>query len=1172
MSQTTNIDRALASLKDFQRDTVDYVFRRMYLDAEPALRFLVADEVGLGKTLVAAGLVGRAIQHLQEVDRVDRIDVVYICSNATIARQNINRLNKTGQKNHRLPDRITLLPRDLRQLREHRVNFISFTPGTSFSLRSSGGRSEERALLYWLLPESWRANDRGTISLLRGAKNRDGFRTQVEDLRGTHTVDEGLRRAFRAALAEPASDGTAPGLQERFIRLADGLDGRTNLTDEESSEQLTLIARLRAKLAAVCIHSLEPDLVILDEFQRFTGLLDGADDASALARELFTYSNVRVLLLSATPYRMYSTADAADRDRNAHYEDLVRTVGFLLGDVQKTKAFEHALARYREAIFAVGAAGGRDALISARDEVTTILRGVMVRTERLVAQKDGMLRERPLPATRLQNGDVRGYLAMQGVARAIGHADVIEYWKSAPYLLNFMDEYDFKEDFATTLDRPEKEAVLANVLADVPETLLSRSDWLAYKRIDPANARLRGFAADVLDSGLWRLLWMPPSLPYYAPGGDFADVPAGALTKRLVFSSWQVVPKAIASWMTYEVERRMFGIPDAGLPEANAQESRKKRRGLLRFSISDGRLSGLPVLALMYPSMALAAAGDPLRLVEAGALVSSADALADAAQRLRPLLDRITAGAPTDGDVDERWFWAAPILLDLEDSPDDTRRWFGQAHLAERWRGSLESDDEASDGEGIEPRGWAEHVDMARRYADGDSAERPTLGRVPPDLLDVLAQMAVAGPAVCAARALARISGGLRELNGAPLRDAAGRVAFGLRSLFNQPEAMAIVRGPRGGEDERYWRLTLEYALRGNLQAVLDELAHVLLEDLGVSGRPACRIQRDVAAAMRDALELRTANLLADAFVLEGARLEKGAEMRFRTSFAVRFGGRQTDDSKTVRREGDLQRAFNSPFWPYVLCSTSVGQEGLDFHRYCHAVVHWNLPSNPVDLEQREGRVHRFKGHAVRKNVANDYRNSLRYQTDGLEADPWNQVFHEARQHRDPGLSDLVPFWVYGGEGGASIERYIPMLGLSKDEERSAMLKRSLAVYRMAFGQSRQDEMVEYLLRHLTPEQVDAAVREARIDLSPDPSMARELSGRMQAPGELIEETDDESLQAEPTVSWAQIEALLNAFAHAQPAPARIRSADELAAFLDAFSTLAGKTTAMEGEDAASLH
>lgn len=31
-----------------------------------------------------------------------------------------------------------------------------------------------------------------------------------------------------------------------------------------------------------------------------------------------------------------------------------------------------------------------------------------------------------------------------------------------------------------------------------------------------------------------------------------------------------------------------------------------------------------------------------------------------------------------------------------------------------------------------------------------------------------------------------------------------------------------------------------------------------------------------------------------------------------------------------------------------MLATTSVGQEGLDFHTYCHAMVHWNLPSNAM--------------------------------------------------------------------------------------------------------------------------------------------------------------------------------------------------------------------------------
>src|SRR5690606_1012387 len=91
-----------------------------------------------------------------------------------------------------------------------------------------------------------------------------------------------------------------------------------------------------------------------------------------------------------------------------------------------------------------------------------------------------------------------------------------------------------------------------------------------------------------------------------------------------------------------------------------------------------------------------------------------------------------------------------------------------------------------------------------------------------------------------------------------------------------------------------------------------------------------------------------------------------------RGHFALRFGDDPSDDGDRMRSTL-VRDAFNSPFWPFVLATTSVGQEGLDFHFYCHAVVHWDLPANPVDLEQREGRIHRYKGHAIRKNVALAY-------------------------------------------------------------------------------------------------------------------------------------------------------------------------------------------------------
>lgn len=45
---------ALAPLKVFQRRTVDYVFDRLYGSDDPVRQFLVADEVGLGKTMLPA--------------------------------------------------------------------------------------------------------------------------------------------------------------------------------------------------------------------------------------------------------------------------------------------------------------------------------------------------------------------------------------------------------------------------------------------------------------------------------------------------------------------------------------------------------------------------------------------------------------------------------------------------------------------------------------------------------------------------------------------------------------------------------------------------------------------------------------------------------------------------------------------------------------------------------------------------------------------------------------------------------------------------------------------------------------------------------------------------------------------------------------------------------------
>jgi len=316
---------------------------------------------------------------------------------------------------------------------------------------------------------------------------------------------------------------------------------------------------------------LSPDLVILDEFQRFKHLLDGDDEASMLATALFEHPDVRVLLLSATPYKMFTLDHENDEDD--HYPDFIRTLNFLFNDSGEVDAVKNLLSEHRTTLHAC--AKGSVCQPGKKTELERALLKVMCRTERVATTRDhnSMMTEieRTAPLT---PADLQHAATVDAVAICVKAGEPIEYWKSAPYLINFLKNYELRHKLDAQLNAPSD--ALRDALFSANGQLLSKDKLEGYQALDPANPRMRVLFEDTIDKGMWQLLWMPPSMPYIEPGGVYRD--KDGLTKALVFSSWSAVPDAVASICSYEAERKMI----AGTSVSHS-ELYDKIKPLLRF-------------------------------------------------------------------------------------------------------------------------------------------------------------------------------------------------------------------------------------------------------------------------------------------------------------------------------------------------------------------------------------------------------------------------------------------------------------------------------------------------------------------------------------------------------------------------------------------------------------
>ena len=1060
---------SLNPLKSFQRETVDHAFYRLFEAEDGTGRFLVADEVGLGKTLVARGIIAKAIDHLWNL--VKRIDIVYICSNGSIARANLPKLQVGGAEERSFPlaTRLTMLATELAHregksgLAGNRLNFVSFTPGTSFNLGRSTGRGREREVLFQILVPLM-GQRTALMNLLQGGiTKRDDWRWRLEN--SPRLIDETIREHFNAAFREQAD------LQVRLRELLDTTFRRYPASPREARYRRDdVIGELRRVLAGACVHALEPDLVILDEFQRFKSLLGTQgterDAAADLAQKLFETKahdgkRVRTLLLSATPYKLY-TADA-EIEHEEHYQDFLATTRFLLGeDDVRVEELEQQLSRFGAALrrAAAGEPAQAERVEQAKREVEVVLRDVMSRTERVSASedRDAMVAEERC-TTPVAAGDVRQYLAADALFRAVGSQDPMPFWKSAPYLAHFMLGYKFHDLLVEVLNTPGPQDKIADALQQHDSAFLKADTLRRWGRIDPGHAKLRELMVELIDEGLWRLLWMPPTLPYWPLEGPF-DGKEHA-TKRLLFSAWNVVPDVVSAVLSYEAERLMAG------GRLKEYENLERQQGhLLRLTqTAAGGRSRHRVLLLLLPCLPLADEAHPL------AAPRGQDRPAWVRKRVDDLLSKLPN--PQEGSVDDRWDWAALLLLDP-----------GLPGFLRAWR-----DDKLAGASDNEPFPQPNR-DVFRKYIDDLIAVDPQLlGRRPLDLAARLTDLALGSPAILAARSL----GGGSKVGDAARRRLAVLIAEAFRHLFNRPAVIALLRrlAPAGvaRDDSAYWRLVLRYCRQGNLQAVLDEQWHLLWEqeawseDAGTD-ETAVKCTRNLVKVVNP-LRARVHGEFLRTQRGESGATVKRQEIRFRTVFALRFGHVRADDGEQVSQDA-VRAAFNSPFRPFVLTSTSVGQEGLDFHPWCHRLVHWNLPGNPVDLEQREGRIHRYKGHAVRRNVTAVHADEALATWEAGD-DIWRLMFKRAdKAARDRGESALVPHWM--APGRHRVQRCVLQLPYTAEVEVFDRLKRQLAAYRVVFGQPRQEELVTLLDRA----GVDVTkLRDWAIDLSPPNTATR---------------------------------------------------------------------------------
>lgn len=957
--------------RKFQECTIDKVISEIFDPKRKGpRRFLVADEVGLGKTIIAKHVIdslrggsGRKV-------------IIYVSSSLDITKQNRTKLAENQDTEIVSADRINLIfeKKDL----DRGIQIITMTPGTSLSVERSLGSAAERRAMAFLVQKYYQIGYYRMAAIFKGGCKSKNF---YQSLKCSQKPFEKLE--LERAIVK--------GWKE--IRLKSGLSFVDALYDKVLDEDSIreLIREMRRGMATAILKYLKPELIIFDEFQKFRELTDIHDDGSIIhdLSKILLKPETPTLLLSATPYRLYTgnAVTIGSNETTGHYQDLVRTFSFLTGKPTEAEALVKDIEKYGFMTLKLTKSNLKG-LLDTKEVIESKVMKYMSRAER-VNFGDPEKGVKPIfLSDRFDAGHItkENFLEFFKLAQHVeSQAQLLTYWKSGAHAMSYMYGNDYK-----LIDD-------AQVRSESTRAPLNADPGLhtQLNHHPKQHLKLKYLYKDILQDGhAFNYLWLPPTKSYYEGMGPFHPnaLKEHGPKKGLVFSSWRFVPRMIAGELN-ALKMKYFG---------------KKEH--------DVKPSGESWSKLLFPSSFLAGIishKDFLEHPKYNDLVNLC------AKRIKKELHSKGYKVITNGSGQP----LHSILAYLEFGENEAKWREYQKILKGKSSRVIKKEKDAPDLSKLP-------IDI-----------RPTNFNVSEKAIKALAIIAIANPSVCLLRSIQHLRGKATENT---WLEVSSFSLHELRNFISRAGHMKVfMKNGRGGKPVDR---VLDYFKNGNFQAVIDEYLFQAYTD------------KSKDKGVTDLL-VKLSHILGPNHSPITIRTSKKKKQMVQTDVVCSFGeGLEESKSRDAKREG-----FNSPFWPFILSTTSVGQEGLDFHLYCNDIYHWNLPSSPVDFEQREGRLNRYNNYSIRKNIVNDFAtSSLELPENGFI---WDLYFAQAQDqaHRNDRYNlGMSPNWIYTPTGNEFhyLNRHVMDLPCSQDRNKYNKLMDDLQFYRLALGQPDQKEFM----------------------------------------------------------------------------------------------------------------